>query len=442
MGKRKVFFVIFLCFLFSESLATIAREVKPDPEIEKLREEISLLNLLRGLYLTTDQIDKLYEKAKIAEEIREKHFQDLQNLKKDVVSNFSSLKDSLYQSPGLEEKAQSEANKAEKPLKDTNGAAKDKVAQLEDDTMKILTEAQMSILDGFKPCLIPPKDLKNPVRVGQAGNEGHLIKLAELIFLAPDDVWKTRGDKFLDKVMIKMQEEAGEMSKSTQEDLKNRLYKISDKIRSLKKVDFELQKPKLADELLLINPHKALKQGHRQNGQVARFLLTTTALEVLPKWKASVIKYPKLLDCGCEDGKGTENDKLEADFQKMGENLTKQLTNLYKKRVGFGGLPSQAQFLAPVIKSFQERDQKGLAKAVLDDMDQLTRAECDKPLQNTWANIVRRISQATNLPLLNKENDPYDFFSEFQDAQKETMPEKACIAMQNLAHCIYGFLER
>jgi len=56
----------------------------------------------------------------------------------------------------------------------------DKIAKLEEEVEGILSSAQFSIVEDFKPCLILPKSLQDPLRVGQANDAGgKLVKVVE-----------------------------------------------------------------------------------------------------------------------------------------------------------------------------------------------------------------------------------------------------------------------
>ncbi|MBF0408889.1 MAG: hypothetical protein HQM10_16190 [Candidatus Riflebacteria bacterium] len=441
-----IFSVVLCCMIIGSATLSYGKN-RPDNEIAEIREEISLLNLLRGLYLSADQINQLSVLAGKAQEIRDSEQDEVQKNRELIISALSDLRNTLYLAPGSEEAAQKKAGKLEKVVKDIKGENMDSLAALEDQAAAILSDAQLSIVEDFKPCLIPPKDLKNPVRVGQAGNDGILIKTAELIFLTPENLWKTRGDKFLSKILQKIEEEAGEMTASGKEDLKTRLKKISEQIRSLNKVDFELQKSSLAKELLIINPKKAMKHGHRKTGKILQFLLSDTACSVLSKWKECADKIPQFSHSESEECPSyeeaaslVESANKKDDFQNMGENLIKQLTRLHKKRSGNSSLPQINEFLAPVQKHLQQSDRAALITTVLDRLKLLASVKCDPDLQKVCVNVLRRMAQATKFPLLNPVQDPFGLNEELSALKDDPSPDTACSGLLQMAESISGFL--
>ncbi|HNV72950.1 MAG TPA: hypothetical protein PKO06_24790, partial [Candidatus Ozemobacteraceae bacterium] len=280
-----------VCALCVSLLLVLASDVslraapKIPLELEEIREDISLLNLLRGLYLSKDQLGQLLDLANQAQRIRQSTLQPFLDRKDQIIGDFRSLRDSLYLAPGNEKKAQEKAREVDQQMKEAVGGVNDLIYALEEKASSILTSAQICILDDFKACLIPPKDLGNPVRVGQAGAaEGLLGKLTDLIHCAPDRLWKERGDRLLKRVSEKLEEKSGEISPALKQDLNRRLHEIANKIRACNDVDFTLKKHDLAKELLVINPDKGLKHGHRKNGPVARWLLADVTVRVLPQW--------------------------------------------------------------------------------------------------------------------------------------------------------------
>ncbi|MBI3039108.1 hypothetical protein HYY75_08685 [bacterium] len=283
---------IFFCsLLLSEVSLAKPKDEKSFHELEEIRAEISLLNLLRGLYLSKDQAKKVIEIANRAQAFRDETKQLLERDYENVKEDFTGLRDSLFQPVGKEKPFQNKASVLNDRIKEAREVTQEKIAGLEDEARLVLSSAQLEIIDGFKPCLVPPKDLSNPVRVGQASAEGgKLEKLVELIHSTPETVWKERGDSLLAKVANHIEAESGEMTPDMKSDIKARLSKTAGKIRQASDVDFVLKKNTLESEMLLINPKKTLSHEHRKSGKIAQWLLSPTAFSVLPKWLESLDK--------------------------------------------------------------------------------------------------------------------------------------------------------
>ncbi|MFZ2957011.1 MAG: hypothetical protein WA705_08995 [Candidatus Ozemobacteraceae bacterium] len=426
-------------FITTMSLPTMARP-PIDEELAGIREEISLLNLLRGFYLSPAQLDTFIELSRQAKALRDKGRNDFEASRTPILKSFANLRDALFLPPGKEKEAQDAASEIEKRLKEGVGQAQDGIAALEEKGAGVLSSAQNSILDDFKPCLIPPKDLRNPMRVGQAGAElGILGKLTDLIHAAPDDIWQTRGDGLLTRISDRLEEESGEMSPAMREDIRNRLGTIAKEIRGLNPVDFALKREKIAQELLLINPKKALKHGHKKTGQIARFLLSDTAVELLPRWKKGLANMPSLAS-GSTDLECSEEADLETEMRKKGEQALKHLTRMHNERRGYGGLADLASFLAPVQKAIANGNQRDMLFALTAAADKLTAAGTGKDLTNLWKRVVQLTNRVVDLQLLNRMQDPFGFAAEFKAAQDETNPDRACFKLQALAQNMQRFL--
>jgi len=105
------------------------------------------------------------------------------------------MKDASYvfKAPGKEKKAQTTAHSLESRIKESREDLFSQLLELENQAILILSSSQKAIIKGFEPCLIPPQDLDNPVRVGQAqGEHGIAGKISDLIYATPDKLWEER----------------------------------------------------------------------------------------------------------------------------------------------------------------------------------------------------------------------------------------------------------
>ena len=277
---KKVAILLF-CLMLVNS-AVFAEDNYID-ELGALVEEISLLNVLRGLYLNEEQARQIANFALEAEAIREKAKADIAQLQ--ATEAFRQLRDELYTAlvedpPPIRSKVVEFDNQAH----EITGEALNKIARLEDEVRKVLTHGQQKIIWEFVPCIVPELDFENPVRTGQAEASSRLLPALKLIRNTPEDMWKKHGQDYLDHILKVTEQEVGKMTDDTRDDLRRRLVKHAWKIRKMNEADFMINRDKLAEELLLINREHTLRSGHRITGKIARFLLSSHAAKVLPKW--------------------------------------------------------------------------------------------------------------------------------------------------------------
>ena len=248
-------------------------------------EEISLLNLLRGLYLSEEQAKKIADLAQEAENIRAAASQEIAQL--DAMPSLTRLRDELYTALAEEPPAiRTEVVKLDNRAHEITGVALDKIARLEDEVRNALTHGQQKIVWEFVPCIVPELDFENPVRTGQAEASSRLMPALKLIRETPEDLWKRHGQDYLDHILKVTEQEVGKLTDDVREDMRRRLVKHAWKIRKMKEADFMINRNKLAEDLLLVNRERTLRSGYRITGKISRFLLSPHAARVLPQWVA------------------------------------------------------------------------------------------------------------------------------------------------------------
>ena len=278
MKRLLVFFVVLML--------TTSASAQPDNyinDVGALVEEVSLLNLLRGLYLNEDQAKKIAALALEAESIRESAKQEVASLS--VLPHLTQLRDDLFTAlaedpPAVRARVVELDNRAHQ----ITGQALDKISQLEEQVRLVLTHGQQKIFWDFVPCIVPELDLENPVRTGQAEASSRLMPALKLIRATSEDMWKKHGQDYLDHILKVIEQDVGKMTEDTREDLRRRLVKHAWKIRKMKEADFMIHRNSLAEDLLLINREHTRRSGYRLTGKIARFLLSPTAVKILPRW--------------------------------------------------------------------------------------------------------------------------------------------------------------
>lgn len=439
LASRLILLFAFSLFHLSFSGTALALPKIPGmEELNVLHEEISLLNLLRGLYLSEDQITQIYEIAVEANNTVKSAASPILKDKDVIIANFADLRNKLFQAPGQETQSQQKAQLISDRLKEAQEKTLEHLGKLEGRVSQVMTSAQLEIIEGFVPCLIPPKDLKNPVRVGQAGAaEGPLARMTELIYATPEDVWSERKMILLGKAVQKIEEKSGKLSDSMRSDLLNRLDATAKKIRATAPVDFALRKGELADELLLIDHSRRGARGEKSLGKVGKWFLSETALKILPRWKDSMAAG---IDQVSETDSTNDDFKVEPNTSDMAEKLKNTLTRLYRKGGKNKDLPPLEQIKGSIDKAEKSKDPMKVAHAVLETIDSLASAGiAPHNINKALVQLIRSVSKHLNLPLINEKHDPYGFFAEMKSAQNANTPEEAFQGLRKLAAMIVRF---
>jgi hypothetical protein len=121
----------------------------------------------------------------------------------------------------------------------------------------ILSEGQLQIVETFRPCLVPPKDLKDPVRAGQAAGDRGVRMLAHLRRV-PEPVWRARKSLIAERYVSRLGHGRVEITDAEARAAeKSRFIATIEKARALSDVAFEMEKETLAASM---NPNARLEE--------------------------------------------------------------------------------------------------------------------------------------------------------------------------------------
>ncbi len=115
----------------------------------------------------------------------------------------------------------------------------------------LLTPAQRRVAEEFNPCIIPPHDLKDPVRVGQSRGEHRDIEdQLEMLRHLPEKAWKPVAEAFFELYFSFQENFLGPFEAGKRKSEMERLLRLAQRIRSMSDEDFELGKSELALEAI------------------------------------------------------------------------------------------------------------------------------------------------------------------------------------------------
>jgi len=132
----------------------------------------------------------------------------------------------------------------------TGGLVKMAIASAQ--VKSILTEGQQAILGSFSCCLVPPQDLSAPVRAGQAEGSEKALELMRKIRECPDSFWPVLRGGILagaDRITDFVSPGATAARKAA---ARVEMAKLMDRVRSLKDVEFEMEKVEIAKSVKTI----------------------------------------------------------------------------------------------------------------------------------------------------------------------------------------------
>jgi hypothetical protein len=245
-------------------LPPLSEYAEAERQLNELFHDISTVNLLNGLHLTKKQTEDLLALARQADE-RRKASDVAASFRKaltDAIAAYEAFKAEANRKgepPG--ERLSQRALHHESLIKDL----RNRRAETVDDHMPefdarlkgILTEAQLQVIESFRPCLVPPKDLKDPVRAGQAESGRGIQMLAEWRRI-PEPVWRERKGEMASRYVERLGHGRLEITdEKVRAAERKRFMETVEKARAMADVEFEMEKAKLSAQL---NPQERLGQ--------------------------------------------------------------------------------------------------------------------------------------------------------------------------------------
>lgn len=223
---------------------------RDNAELAKLRAEINNWNLINGLHLGGEQIQRIVRLYGILEAQREA----------------------------------SKAGPAKRKAKKNQASRQISLSRLEKVVEKVMTAGQRQVLADYRACLIPPKNLNNPVRVGQASDNSHLERwLSRARDLAVEPL-----DQLIDELLENEAHRFGELGSDARGERRSLLWKTVREATELSDAEFEINKADLAQRMVprnrlgeLTQRVDALARRKGRPGKIAQFILKPAFIEQL-----------------------------------------------------------------------------------------------------------------------------------------------------------------
>ncbi|MBL1217887.1 MAG: hypothetical protein D8M59_10380 [Planctomycetes bacterium] len=194
------------------------------------------------------------------------------------------------------------------------GMPADEMYTLERELESVLTPGQQEVLSIYKPCLVPPKNLKDPVRIGQAGDNSRYESWLTRARRVPRNDWYDQADAVIELE----QEHEGALDPRDRQKRKMLLVNTIRKAAAMSDAEFELSKADLAESIMLTDRRLDLRAEieemadvQRKPGLTARFMINADFMSQLrtraEQLAAGYVAEPTDLATGpqaenCDDG--------------------------------------------------------------------------------------------------------------------------------------------
>ncbi|MBI3096911.1 MAG: hypothetical protein HYY93_01500 [Planctomycetes bacterium] len=226
--------------------------------VDELRDEINLLNLLNGLYLTDEQMLGVMLDADRANRARAGYHAQVDRLNREMEEHLAAMREILVKSGYAASAFESQSYRshqrryedAQEEVQEIARKARGEIAELEGHLGTIVTENQKAIVDGYTSCLIPNKDMKDPTRIGQANeNKGRELEGLEKLRGASAAELSQVFDAYFQETLDYLEHHHCVLTDKAQEKERARLLAVVEKARKMGDLDYALSKDALADEM-------------------------------------------------------------------------------------------------------------------------------------------------------------------------------------------------
>ncbi|MCX5682649.1 MAG: hypothetical protein NT049_03070, partial [Planctomycetota bacterium] len=143
----------------------------------------------------------------------------------------------------------------------------------------ILTAEQRAAFESFACCLIPPKSMTDPVRIGQAASGEKELSILRWARGVPADRWPATKAASLETWKAGLVLKSPGMTEADKNKAADRIAKIYEDARALSDVDFELDKTRLADALHEISTPTQAKPDSLRKFSATMFLIGNGTVE-------------------------------------------------------------------------------------------------------------------------------------------------------------------
>ncbi|MCX7703303.1 MAG: hypothetical protein N2234_04280 [Planctomycetota bacterium] len=292
-------------------------------EQEFIREKTSFINLINGLNLSKEQMSEI---LKVNEEFRaevERRYDELKEKFKQAKECFERWIE-IIKKGELPEKEMKETQMADSEMVKIGHWVQSLQQKYGEHLDKVFTDAQRAVIDDFNPCIVPPQNLRDPIRVGQAsGANPELINGLRFIR-------SLNGKPFQQRIVIesavqravKFETELAHLTEEEQKVEAERIRKLIEKACDMSDVDFELNKDKLAEEFISGSAYEKLKKLQKEMEKIGSEI-QKIGKERRLRNADRVVKYflnPVIVEPILKERLGSFEEKKSSGAEKAGQN--------------------------------------------------------------------------------------------------------------------------
>ncbi len=300
----------------------------PTAQIQQLKQQIEAQNLINGLGLTAEQLSSLDTLAQETQARRTELLATKQDLLRQYIEDCDRLRAALAQGSEVPPEVAGAFHKSETAVKEAMLGFEKELSERSKRVAAILTPEQLEVVRTFKPCMLPPKDQKEPVRAGQSTESARAEKLLQRLRAMDEARFDVLKEEIVERILDEYEHSHMPFTEEEHASERDRILAEAVRARAMSDAEFELSKrdllgalhPKdrakdLGDEAALVRAERLGGDADRE--RLVRYFLTegaTAALDAklaaMKAWKPgdpTDLGTIKPAD-SCKDGKCAVDD--------------------------------------------------------------------------------------------------------------------------------------
>ncbi|RKY11550.1 MAG: hypothetical protein DRP82_07405, partial [Planctomycetota bacterium] len=275
-----VFALVFAVVLGQDDGAS-ARIRRGESRLSLLHQKLSLVNLINGLHMTEAQMRRVYDlNLRLEGETVRRYFGVLR-LQERVERTWQRWYKEIVKG-NLPKDLMNEVAKVDEERKGCGYAMRSLVRKLAKEIEAVFTDAQKEVIRTFDPCTIPPKDMRNPVRAGQAPGHEKIIKAFRWLRGLPP-FRRAAAINWATEKVVSAEDRLDKLTDEEKEKERQRVKRLLWKVVRMNDVDFELQKEKLAKQLVEEGTHESLKRKAKELERLSQEITRTLEARYDPR---------------------------------------------------------------------------------------------------------------------------------------------------------------
>ncbi|MDQ7778327.1 MAG: hypothetical protein RDV41_01300 [Planctomycetota bacterium] len=257
-------------------------------ELKELKAQISLLNLVNGLNLTQDQLRQLIDLARTAQDTIGKALIEHSDLIQEAKCTLAEYRSLLESNGDITRKVERNVGSLDHELRESGEEVKLELASIAKRMQAVFSEAQLAVIADFAPCTIPPRNLKDPVRAGQARSGDHVVEALKKARLLDEAEFADVAPAKVDEKVRGLAEKLGGLLKEDIQAEKQRILDIAKEARAMSEEEFATSAACLAARVenegrlaALRDKHKKMEGPMALTKKIGEYFLGDHALPIL-----------------------------------------------------------------------------------------------------------------------------------------------------------------